>query len=383
VTFRSWYATCPRGAEPALCEELAELGAKGIRPSPGLVRFTGPREVALRACLGARCALRILEPIADYACDGPEALYAGARELPWHEWLEPGQTAAVSATGQAPGLTHTGFVGQRIKDAFCDYLRDRRGTRPDIDTRSPDVCVVAHLGRERCSLSLDLAGAMLSDRGYRVATVEAPLREALAAAVVRLSGWDRETPLADPVCGSGTLPIEAALRALGAPLTRPEQLACERWPRTSAEDRPLVARIRAEMQEQARARAERGLPAIAASDKDPAAVEATRRNVQAAGLEQHISVTQADARQLLPLGEAGQLLLNVPYGERLQAGGHKGLKSFYHSLGQALRKLSGHRASVLVGSDEFESAFGVRAEASPAELWNGPLRCRLYRYRFR
>jgi 23S rRNA (guanine2445-N2)-methyltransferase / 23S rRNA (guanine2069-N7)-methyltransferase len=383
VSFSSWAATCPRGAEPALAGELGELGGKGIRPGRGIVRFTGERELALRACLSLRCALRVLQPVGDFVCDGPEALYDGSRSLPWEEWLARRQTVAVQASGRAPGLDHTGFVALRIKDALCDRLREVRGERPDVDPEAPDVCVVAHLGRGRCSLSLDLAGGLLSDRGYRVASVEAPLREALASAVLRLSGWDRSTPLADPVCGSGTLAIEAALWAAGRPLTRPQPLACERWPAAGEGDRKTVARLRAELVAEARRREAAGLPPILASDRDAAAVEAARRNVEAAGLSGLVRVEQRDARAIEPLGATGQLVLNVPYGERLDVGGRKALKSFYHSLGAALRKLRGHRAAILCGSDELEGAFGVRPEGRPLELWNGPLRCRLFRYELR
>ena len=383
MSFQSWYATCPRGAEKSLEEELASLGAKGLRPSPGLVRFTGPRALALRACLELRCALRVLEPVGDWPCESAEALYAGALPLPWAELVAPGQTIAVSASGKAPGLDHTHFVALKLKDAICDNLRDARGSRPDVDTERPDVQVVAHLGRGRCSLSLDLAGALLSDRGYRVQKVEAPVREALAAAVVRLSGWDAQIPLHDPVCGSGTLVIEAALVALGRAPGLRRVLACERWPRTAAIDAASLTLLREELEQRARTREAAGVPPLFASDRDAGAVAATRANVAAAGVERFVQVAHADARQLAPLSPAGQLLLNVPYGERLDAGGRKQLKSFYHSLGEALRKLTGHRASVLTASEEFESAFGVRPVGRPVELWNGPLRCGLYSYVFR
>ncbi|HWE24084.1 MAG TPA: THUMP domain-containing protein, partial [Myxococcales bacterium] len=198
--FRSWYATCPRGVEAVLARELDALGAKGVRPGQGGVRFTGEREIALRGCLDLRTALRVLEPVGDFQATNAEELYAGAGKLLWRELVAKGQTIAVSATGRGPGLTNTHFVELKIKDAIVDALRARTGTRPDVDARSPDILVVAHLSSGRCSISLDLAGDLLSNRGYRVRTVEAPLREALAAAVVLLSGWDGCVPLHDPVC---------------------------------------------------------------------------------------------------------------------------------------------------------------------------------------
>jgi len=375
--FRSWYATCPRGAEPALEAELAALGAKGIRPGRGGVRFTGPRETALRACLELRCALRLLEPVGEFPCETQDELYAGALALPWGELVGKGQTFAISASGQATGLTHTHFVELRTKDAVVDSLRTSTGTRPDVNTSDPDVLVIVHLGNGKCSISLDLTGDLLSNRGYRVRTVDAPLREALAAAVIHFSGWDKARPLHDPVCGSGTLAIEAALLASARAPGLGRKFACERWPRTQAEDSRLLLALRAELTE--RARAVREVPPIFASDRDAAAVAATRENARAAGVAGLIQVAEADARQIQPMEPAGQLLLNVPYGERLEAGGRKQLKSFYHSLGQAIVKLRGHRAALLSSSEDFESSFGLRPR-SRREIWNGPLRCELFEY---
>jgi putative N6-adenine-specific DNA methylase len=375
--FRSWYATCPRGAEPVLQRELQDLGAKGIRPGPGGVRFTGERETALRGCLDLRTALRVLEPIGEFPAADAEQLYEGAAKLPWHELIAAGQTFAVAATGRAPGLTHTHFVELKIKDAVVDSLRARTGARPDVDPRAPDVLVVAHLANGTCTLSLDLAGDLLSNRGYRVRTVEAPLRESLAAAVVLLSGWEGRTPLHDPLCGSGTLAIEAALFAAARAPGERRTLPSQKWPRTAAEDAATLRRIRAELHERAARRAAEGLPPIVASDRDAEAVTATRENARAAGVELRIS--QADARAIEPLSPPGQLLLNVPYGERLEAGGRKQLKTFYHQLGEGLRQLNGHRAAVLSGSEDFESAFGIRPRARHA-LWNGPLRTTLRLY---
>jgi 23S rRNA G2445 N2-methylase RlmL len=372
--FRSWYATCPRGAEPALEGELRGLGAKGIRSGPGGARFTGERETALRACLDLRTALRVLEPVGEFPAVDAEELYQGARGLPWTDLIAKGQTFAVSASGRADGLTHTHFVEQRIKDAIVDTLRDKAGFRPDVNPRAPGVLVVAHLAKGECSLSLDLAGELLSNRGYRVRTVEAPLRESLAAAVVLLSGWDGQTPLHDPLCGSGTLAIEAALFASRRAPNLRRKLACESWPRTAAQDSRILSSLRLEL-----ARRVVKHPPILASDRDADAVETAQANVRAAAVE--VRVFQADAREIAPLDPPGQLLLNVPYGERLEAGGRKQLKTFYHQLGASLRKLRGYRAAVLSGSDDFESAFGVRPRARHV-VWNGPLKCGLYSYEF-
>lgn len=369
--FRSWFATCPRGVEPALEGELRALGAKGVRPGQGVVRFTGEREIALRACLDLRTALRVLEPVAEFPAVTGDELYQGALDLPWSDFVSKGDTIAVAASGRAEGLTHSHFVEQRLKDAIVDALRDRHGFRPDVDPRAPDVLIVAHLGQGKCSVSIDLAGDLLSNRGYRVKTVEAPLREALAAAVVLYSGWDGTTPARDPVCGSGTIAIEAALFAARKAPNERRPLAAER----SSDDARIVARLREELA----ARVVKA-PPIFASDRDADAVEATGANVKAAGVD--VRVEQADVREIGPLEPPGQLFLNVPYGERLDTGGRKQLKTFYHQLGAALRRLDQHRAAILSGNEDFESAFGVRPHGQRRVLWNGPLRCALYTYYF-
>jgi putative N6-adenine-specific DNA methylase len=379
MEFRSWYATCPRGAEEALAGELAALGAKGIRPGSGGVRFTGPRETALRGCLELRTALRVLEPVGEVDARDAAALYEGARALPWAQLIDPRQTFAVTATGTTPELQHTHFTALKLKDAIVDAVRDAAGTRPDVDPRSPDVLVVAHLAKGKCSISLDLAGDLLSNRGYRVKTVEAPLREALAATVVLLSGWDRRSALLDPLSGSGTLAIEAALLAADRAPNLDRKLASESWPRTSASDKLELQRIRAELRERAERQRREGIAPIFASDRDADAIEATKVNARAAGVADLIRVEQRDARELKPLGPAGQLVANPPYGERLEAGGRKQLKSFFHAFGAAVKQLPGHRAAILAGSEDFESAFGLRPRKR-VELWNGPLKSLLYMY---
>ncbi|TMB24296.1 MAG: RNA methyltransferase, partial [Deltaproteobacteria bacterium] len=150
--FRSWYATCPRGAEEALEDELRGIGAKGVRAGRGVVRFTGERDIALRGCLELRTALRVLEPIGEFSATDAEQLYAGALQLPWAELVARGQTIAVAATGRAAGLTHTHFVEQKLKDAVVDALRDKAGFRPDVDPKAPGVLIVAHLASGACTV---------------------------------------------------------------------------------------------------------------------------------------------------------------------------------------------------------------------------------------
>src|SRR2546428_555622 len=202
----------------------------------------------------------------EFSATDAEQLYAGAIQLPWGELVARGQTIAVAATGRAAGLTHTHFVEQKLKDAVVDALRDKAGFRPDVDPKAPGVLIVAHLASGACSVSLDLAGDLLSNRGYRVRTVEAPLREALAAAVVLYSGWNGATPLRDPLCGSGALALEAALLSARRAPHPPRPPGRGRWPRASAGDALALGRPRAGLA----AREVEPAP-IFASDRDPEA----------------------------------------------------------------------------------------------------------------
>ncbi|HYV49751.1 MAG TPA: RNA methyltransferase, partial [Myxococcaceae bacterium] len=260
---------------------------------------------------------------------------------------------------------------------IVDRLRKAQGRRPDVDTRDPDVRVVAHLAREQLSLSLDLAGEPLHQRGYRVRTVAAPLKETLAAAVLRAAGYVGEEPLWDPLCGSGTFVIEAAMiAARRAPGLR-RRLSVERWPELGG---PAAAML-AELKEEARAQERKPPHPIIGSDRDPDAVLATQRNAAAAKVAGMVKVLEADAIAMAPapVDGPGLIVSNPPYGDRLTAGGQKGMKTFYFKLGERLGALEGWRKAILVGNDAFESAFHARPSAV-RWLWNGPIRCQLLGY---
>jgi putative N6-adenine-specific DNA methylase len=369
-------ATCARGTEGALRQELVALRFRGAKGGRGLVAFEGTVEEGMRACLWLRTAVRVLLPLARFAAPDADALYQGASQVDWSEWLTTRTTLAVEASGTTPALAHTGFAALKVKDAVVDVLRARLGARPDVDSRDPDVRIVLHLGRGEAELSLDLAGEPLHRRGYRAAMTGAPLKETLAAAVLLLGGVERELPFLDPMCGSGTLAIEQALSArhLAPGLRHP--LAFQRWPGyrgalQSAWDR---------MKEEARARALPRAPApIWAGDLSPRAVEATRRNAAAAGVLEDVQVAAMDAREVAPRSASGTFCSNPPYGERLGSRPLQ-LAGFYRGLGAALRRFSGWRAVLLSGNPLLERELGVRPESSH-RLWNGPLEVRLLRYR--
>jgi putative N6-adenine-specific DNA methylase len=369
------FATTARGTEDLLAEELKELGARRIRQDRGGVRFLASLDEALKVCLWSRIAMRVLYPLGEFEAHGAEGLYDAVASVPWEEHLTPETTFAVEATLKDSEHSHTGFVALKVKDAIVDRMREKLKARPDVDTKHPDVGVVAHLVREKLSLSLDLCGEPLHRRGYRVRPTPAPLKETLAAALLRAAGYTGEEALVDPMCGSGTLVIEGGLIARRRAPGIARDFAVEKWPHLGERARELLADLRAD----ARRNERKVTVPILGFDKDPEALEAARRNVKAAKLAEEVVIEEGDAMKLPPLPASGGLLLtNPPYGDRLGSGGQKGMKSFYFKLGDTLRP-PGWRVFVLSGNPAFESAFHARP-SSRRDLWNGPIACTLLGY---
>ena len=226
-----FFVTCARGLEELVAAELAGLAIGGAQIERGGVSFTGSFLDGCRACLWLRTASRVLLPLADFPVTTPQELYDGVRRIDWPNYLRPEMTMAVDSVLRDSAMTHSGFVALKSKDAIVDTVRDRHGRRPSVDTKSPDLRVNVHLVRNRCTVSLDLSGDPLDRRGYRLDRNKAPLRENLAAALVAFSGWTGEVPLYDPMCGSGTIIVEAALLASRtAPGLLRERFGFQGWP---------------------------------------------------------------------------------------------------------------------------------------------------------
>ena len=374
------YATASRGTEPLLAEELADLGAKKIRQDRGGVRFAANWREVLWICLWSRIAMRVLRPLGEFEAHGAQGLYDAAHSIAWEDHLTAESTFAVDATLRDSEHTHSGFVALKVKDAIADRLRERLGRRPNVDARSPDVRIAVHLAKKKLSLAMDLAGDPLNQRGYRIQPTAAPLKETLAAALLRAAGYKGEVPFVDPMCGSGTLVIEAALIAMNCAPNLRRQLGVERWPERGPDERRMLPELRA-----AAIAMQRKPPfPILGFDRDPDAVRAARRNAAAAKLSGTARLEVADATQPLALGDVppGVLLTNPPYGGRLSAGGQKGMKTFYFKLGENLRQLHGWRVFILAGNPAFESAFHLKP-SSARTFWNGPIECRLLGYTLR
>ncbi len=360
-----FFATAAKGTETLLGDELREIGVPEVRPARGGVYFgLGPPD-AYRVCLWSRIAMRILEPLASFECKNGDDLYEGVKAIDWFAYLGTDRTLAVRAAGRNDQLTHTHFIAVRTKDAIVDQLRERHGARPNVDRDSPDLLLFVHLVGNRATVNLDYSGGSLHEHGFRVEEGLAPLRETLAAALVRFSGWQGESPLVDPMCGSGTLLLEAGLwAARRAPGLHRERFGFERWSSFDASAKRALDDLR----EAARS-AERPLPPLFGSDTDPRAIEQTAANAARAKVK--IELRTLPFTRLRPESASGALLANPPYGQRLDrpADLEKGIDAL-------LERFASHQRALIVPKG-FESRLrSTRFQA----VFNGPIECELRRY---
>jgi putative N6-adenine-specific DNA methylase len=370
---QEFFATTAKGVEEVLAGELTRLGAQGVTPEGGGVRFGGGIEAAYRANLWLRTASRVLTQVAEFPCETPEQLYQGVRSVKWSSYLNPDMTLAVDCNLRDSALTHSGFVALKTKDAIVDDLRDRLGRRPNVDTKDPDLRVNVRLFRNRCTVSLDCSGSPLDRRGYRLDRHEAPLKENLAAALVELSGWDGTTPFVDPMCGTGTIAIEAAMKALRiAPGLSRQRFGFQRWP---SFDRLLWQRLVKEARQEALTE----LPApVAGSDISYPAIEMAKENARRAGVADLVTLTQAPMNTLAPPPGPGVLIVNPPYGKRL--GDEEALRPLYKEIGDVFKqRCKGYTAYLFTGNLELAKSVGLKATRRIV-LYNGPIECRLLKY---
>lgn len=366
---RPFFATAAKGTEGALRDELRELGFRDIRADRGGVHFPGQFDAAMRVCFESRIAMRVLWRRGSFAAPTGEALYEGVRALDLSDVLEPNLSLSVSATVKHGLLTHSGFVAQKTKDAIVDGQRARFGARSNVERDDPDVRVVVHIARDQAQLFVDLSGEALYRRGYRSESLEAPIKETLAAAMLRIAGWDRTRPLVDPMCGSGTIAIEAALWARRiAPGLLGRRYGFQRWARFGPADKDALIGIR----ERAKARVlpSDQAPAIMALDQDVRAVTLARKLAKSASVD--VRVERLDVRDFMGTNPPGHVVTNPPYGVRLARG-----ESFERELADSFRALSGHRVTAICQDPELAQAMSI-APAQEHALWNGDLECRLY-----
>ncbi len=379
--FFTFFAACPRNVSDLLAAELRALDVDVEREHPAGVGFRGPLRSAYLACLHSRTASRVLLTLAELGAPDPDSMYRGLLELPWEDHVRPDGTFAIDVVGDPPRwLRHTQFAAVRAKDAVVDRMRERAGIRPSVDLAAPDLRVSLRFAREQVTVSIDLSGEPLHRRGYRQAGVEAPLKENLAAAMLMRAGWpvmaQEGGAFYDPMCGSGTLLIEAAMIAAHmAPGATRKQFGFERWLQHDASTwDDLVTRARAGIQLD-----ELAAGRIAGSDRDQSAIRACLANTNRAGLGNHIVCERRDLANL-PSHAAtrGLVAANPPYGVRI--GDAEKIETLYETLGdKLLRCFRGWEAAVLTGDPPLGRALRLRAYRTHT-LYNGAIECRLLRF---
>jgi putative N6-adenine-specific DNA methylase len=370
----SCIAVLPQGLEDIGAAELDALGAKEVKPLRRAASFAADMACLYRLHLQARQPFRLLREMSHFPCRERDDLYDGIQQaLDWERWLHPSMTFRVDVTGTAPGLNHSHFTALQVKNAVIDRQRDLWGKRSSIDLEEPDLSLHLHLHRGEATLSLDGSGGSLHRRGYRAAMGAAPLKENLAAGLIRLSGWDGTGPLVDPLCGSGTLLIEAAAMALQLAPGLDRFFALESWADFNLEQWD-TERQRA----QGRACRQRDLPLIQGFEADPSIADQARANVQAAGLENVVEIRTGSFHNFaLPQGP-GTLVCNPPYGERIGAGSD--LESLYSDLGRyAKEQASGWALWVLSGNPQLTGALRMKATRR-IPISNGGIDCRWLHY---
>jgi 23S rRNA (guanine2445-N2)-methyltransferase / 23S rRNA (guanine2069-N7)-methyltransferase len=376
-----FFVTAPKHLESLLADELRALGMDEVAETRGGASFAGDLAAAYRVCLWSRVANRVLLPLAEFPAATPEELYDGVKQVPWEEQFGVSDRFAVEFHTSRSAITHTHFGALKVKDAVVDRFRERCGERPSVDTDNPDLRIDLYLLRDRATLSLDLAGDSLHRRGYRLVGAAAPLKENLAAAILLRAGWPQIAAagggLVDPMCGSGTLVIEAALLAADiAPGLLRERWGFLQWKKHHA---AAWEALRAEALE----RRERGLerlPLLCGYDHNPEAIRIARENAERAGLADRLRFERRELAQASPPpdGIPGLVVANPPYGERL--GGDPDLSALYARLGETLKaNFSGWRAAVITGNPELGKQMGLRA-GKMNTLYNGPIECRLLHF---
>jgi len=368
-----FFVTCAKGTEGALRRELVALRMRGPRGATGGVSFSGTLMDGMKVCLHSRVAMRVLLELAAFEAFHADQLYERTREIDWTDFVGQGMTIAVHATTQDnPNLRHSGFSALKVKDAIVDMLRDRNGRRPDVSVDNPDVSVVLHVRGSEARLFIDLAGEPLHRRGYRVAMVEAPLKESLAAAVLSLGGVKADQPFIDPMAGSGTLAIEHAMMARNIAPGLRRRMNFERW--ATPDQRKIWEILLKSARESIRSAAP--CP-ILARDVDGNAIAAARRNAEAAGVVADITFEVADVAGLGRRDPPGTLCTNPPYGERLEpADSGADVERLYASMARAFDAMAGWRAVCLSGNPAFAKVLNRRPAISH-RLYNGPLETRL------
>jgi putative N6-adenine-specific DNA methylase len=365
-----FFATCPRGLEALLADELKQVGASTIKPVDGGVSFSGDMAVCYRANLQSRIATRIMWRVASGRYATEDDLYQAAYKLDWPNWFKVSNNFMVKVTGVKCPLKSLEFATLRIKDAVCDKFRQAVNSRPYIDTKEPDVRIHAYLTADNYQFYLDTSGNALYQRGMRRSSIEAPLRENLAAGIIKLSGWQSGTPFLDPMCGSGTFLLEAVMMALNIAPGANRSFGFEKL---SNFDESLWKKLRQDAIKKAKPVS---FAKVYGSDADLRAVRVAKKNLEEAGLLAAVQLSHIEFTQLTAPAESGVMVANPPYGIRI--GEDEELASLYPKMGETLkRQFVGWNAYFLTTDMRLPKLMRL-APSKRTPLFNGPLECRLF-----
>lgn len=359
-----------QGLEEVLATELTNLGANDVEIGRRMVSFTGDKLMMYKANFCLRTAIRILKPISHFKAKDADEVYEQVKAIKWENILPEGKTFAVDAVVFSEEFRHSKFVSYKVKDAIVDYFREKTGKRPSVRINNPDVLLNIHIAQTKCTLSLDSSGESLHRRGYRQEAVEAPLNEVLAAGMILMTGWKGECDLIDPMCGSGTIPIEAALIARNiAPGVFRKEFAFEKWVdfdqdlfddiyNDDTQERPFEHKIYG-------------------YDNNPKANEIATRNIKAAGVSKDITLKLQPFQQFEKPEQKSIMITNPPYGERISA---RDLLGLYQMIGERLKHaFTGNTAWILSYREECFDQIGLKPSVK-IPLFNGSLECEYRKY---
>ena len=358
------------GLEPVLAKELTQLGANDVQIGRRMASFKGDKELLYRANFQLHTAIRILKPIKHFKALSADDVYEGVKDIDWSEYIGSDKTFAVDSVVFSEEFRHSKFVAYKVKDAIVDQFREKTGQRPNISITNPDIRLHIHIAEDQCTLCLDSSGESLHRRGYRQESVEAPLNEVLAAGMILMTGWHGETDFIDPMCGSGTLLIEAALIARNmAPGLFRKEYAFEKWPDF---DRDLFDEIYNDDSQEREFNHH-----IYGYDVDIKAVNTAILNIKAAGLSSDITVKECDFKDFKHPKEKSIIVTNPPYGERIST---PDLLGTYKMIGERLKhEFTGNEAWILSYREECFAQIGLKPSIK-IPLFNGSLECEFRKY---
>jgi len=363
-------ATTLFGLEEILAEELRILGAEDIVVLNRAVQYRGDLALLYKSNLMLRTAIKILKPIKSFRAFNEDQLYHHVKKIKWDVYFNPNMTFAIDGSTSGEIFTHSKYAALKSKDAIADQFRDLYNIRPSVDTENPDVRINIHISNEVVHVSLDSSGNILSKRNYRLNQTEASMNEVLAAGIIQLSGWDRTSDFMDPMCGSGTIAIEAAMYAYNIPPGKKRSFGFQTW-------LDYDEKLWQEIKNEADAQTLTFNGKITAGEMDKKALDIAIKNAERAGVRDLINFEEKDFFETSYNGERGHVIINPPYGERIEV---DQIIDFYKNMGTRLKHFyAGCNAWVISSNLEALKHFGLRPTRK-IKLFNGPLECRLFKF---